>query len=201
MLSASASNVPPLMVATFMVLNDSLIKIIEISVFNNQGTAIIVFNCIQTAIEGAAIDGQLTLIHTVVNITVQDSTAGRLLSALKVPPLTVAMIPVQERLPSGHAGKGAVIDGQLTVVVVLDGVQAAVEGAAVDGQNGVFSIRILGSVIPAVLDQAGEVTGLCDGNAIVDLHGAVIHDVVVGISAAARIAISVFLATGIRAFR
>ena len=41
--------------------------------------------------------------------------------------------------------------------------------------------------------------GLCDGNTIVDLHGAVIHDVVVGISAAVRIVISVFLATGIRA--
>ena len=58
---------------------------------------------------------------------------------------------------------------------------------------------ILVAVIPAVLNHTGEVAGLCDGNAIVDLHGAVIHDVVVGISAAVRIVISVFLATGIRA--
>ena len=82
-------------------------------------------------------------------------------AASKVPPLTVANIPVQERC-LGHAGKGAVIDDQLAIVVVLDRVQAAGEGASVDGQHGVFLARILTSVIPAVLNHAGELAVLRD---------------------------------------
>ena len=148
-------------------------------------------------IEGAAVDGQLTLIHAVVDITVQDSTAGGI-SSVKGTAVDGSDIPVQERRLR-HIFKGAVIDGQLTVVIVLDGVQAAGEGTAVDGKDRILITFILVAVIPTILDHAGEMAGLCDGNAIVDLHGAVVHDIVIGISAAIHIALSVFLATGIRA--
>ena len=148
-------------------------------------------------VEGTAVDGQLALIHGAVDIAVQNDAVG---GARRIEGTAVdsGHIPVQERC-LGHAGKGAVIDGQLAIVVVLDRVQAAGEGASVDGQHGVFLARILTSVIPAVLNHARELAFLRDGNSTIDLHGAVVDDVVIGIPAAGFGILSVLFTAGIRA--
>ena len=108
----------------------------------------------------------------------------------------------------GDVGETTAVDLQFAAVVILYGIQAAGEAAAVDGERGICCIGSRdisrGSiaaviVLIAVFNHAGEMTVLCHSNAIVDGHGTVVHDSIIGVSASIFAVLAVFLAAVILA--
>ena len=71
---------------------------------------------------------------------------------------------------------------QLAVVVVLDGVQAAGEGAALNRQYGGLAALVFRAVIPAVFQQTGEFSVLGNGYAVVNSHVTMVHNGIIGIA-------------------
>lgn len=119
------------------------------------------------------------LIHRVIQIAVEYDIGGAFVH-LERTAGDLRLVPVeQSRLC--HISKGAAFDGQLAVVVVLDGVQTTGECTALNGQHRRFTAGVLGTILPAVLQQAGKLAGLLHRHTVVDGHGAVVDNRIVGV--------------------
>ena len=99
---------------------------------------------------------------------------------LKLAALDGGFVPVQDsRLR--NIGEGAVLDLQNTAVIVLHGVQATGEGAAIDRQFRVCGL--LGTIRETVFNHTGEMAGMIDFHTVIDGHGTPVNDVVVRVAA------------------
>lgn len=120
----------------------------------------------------------------------------------KVPPFHCRHIPVQE---AGLciAGERAAFDGQFAIIIILDGIQAAAKGSAIDRHDGELSTCIVVSVIPTVFDEAGKLScsifPLVNGDALIDRHGTMVQNGIIRIASAILFACTLFLAASIRA--
>ena len=130
-------------------------------------------------VEGTAVDGQLALAGGFPH-AVPYSLLG---CAGKRTVIDLGHIPVHN-IGLGVGLKGAAVDRQRAVVVVLDIVQAAGEGTALNGQHA--GSHALSSLRAEIADHAGEFAAVLYGDPFVDGHDALVINGVPGVPAAGR---------------
>ena len=99
-----------------------------------------------------------------------------------------------------------IVNNHCSIIIILDGVDAAGERAAVNGKLRRFLIRpgditasrILGAIVIITIgDKAGEMAARGHGNILPNRHDAVIQDVIVAVAAAIILVHALFLAASV----
>ena len=145
--------------------------------------------------ERAAVYFQASDVSGVIAVRrIEQNSRGGFAGGLERAVIDGGLAPVHDYV-LGRVVEVAIVDGEVAVIVILDGVDAAAERAAIDGHfSGTFS-----GVLAAVADHAGEVTSVFHRCTRTEAHGAIVFNGVVAVAATVVAVLAGFLAAHERA--